>query len=71
MKWCLMVVFLITSLRNDGLLQEYKVCLVQNRDSKSLKEDKVAERCNAILESKKKWKFKAWGGVVINTTESI
>jgi hypothetical protein len=65
-------VFLTVSLRNDGLLQESKVCLVQNEDSKSLEEeDKVAEGGNIVLESKENRKVKARGGFAMNTTKHL
>ncbi|KAH8508771.1 hypothetical protein H0E87_010780 [Populus deltoides] len=65
-------VFLSVSLRNDGLLQESKVCLVQNEDSKSLEEeDKVAEGGNIVLESKENRKVKARGGFAMNTTKHL
>lgn len=65
-------VFLSVSLRNDGLLQETKVCLVQNEDSKSLEEeDKVAEGGNIVLESKENRKVKARGGFAMNTTKHL
>ncbi|KAJ6412791.1 hypothetical protein OIU84_005774 [Salix udensis] len=66
-------VFLSVSLRNDGLLQESKVCLVQNEDSKSLEEeeDKMAEGGNIVLESKENRKVKARGGFAMNTTKHL
>lgn len=65
-------VFLSVSLRNDGLLQESKVCLVQNEDSKSLEEeDKVEEGGNIVLESKENRKVKARGGFAMNTTKHL
>ncbi|KAG6774156.1 hypothetical protein POTOM_021506 [Populus tomentosa] len=65
-------VFLSVSLRNDGLLQESKVCLVQNEDSKSLEEeDKVAEGGNIVLESKENRKVKVRRGFAMNTTKHL
>uniref|UniRef100_A0A6N2LU17 Mitochondrial adenine nucleotide transporter BTL3 n=1 Tax=Salix viminalis TaxID=40686 RepID=A0A6N2LU17_SALVM len=66
-------VFLSVSLRNDGLLQESKVCLVQNEDSKSLEEEdnKMAEGGNIVLESKENRKVKARRGFAMNTTKHL
>ncbi|XP_011004805.1 PREDICTED: probable mitochondrial adenine nucleotide transporter BTL3 [Populus euphratica] len=65
-------VFLSVSLRNDGLLQESKVCLVQNEDSKSLEEeDQVAKGGNIVLESKENRKVKERGGFAMNTTKHL
>ncbi|KAG5245818.1 mitochondrial adenine nucleotide transporter BTL [Salix suchowensis] len=66
-------VFLSVSLRNDGLLQESKVCLVQNEDSKGLEEEeeKMAEGGNIVLESKENRKVKARGGFAMNTTKHL
>lgn len=72
-------VFLSISLRNDGVVQEPKVCLVQNGDSKSAgeeeedEEEEVVEADNAVMEGREKRKIRvrARGVIAMNTTKHL